>query len=73
MVRVQLDDGAVVELSRRAAEDIYDLMWMLAPERGAVTAAAKLHRSLRNALLREEIILDLDESTVFAKAQARIG
>lgn len=71
MVNVQTDDGAVVELSRRAAEDLYDLLWLIAPERGAVTTAAKLRYALREALL-EPVVLDADESRAFALAQSRL-
>lgn len=69
-VQVQLDDGAVVELSRVAAEDLYDMMWTLAPAQGAVTTAAKLHQALRAALLSSSPVeLDAAESCVFSEAR----
>ena len=72
LVRVRMEDGAVVELTRGAAEDLYDLLWMLTPQPGAVTTAAKLHHALRNALL-EPVDLDEQESRVFAKARASVA
>jgi hypothetical protein len=73
IVRVRFDDGAVIELSRRAAADIYDLLWMLSTEPGAVSAAGKLQHALRRSLVEEPVALDLAESNVFAKAHARLG
>lgn len=74
MVQVRLDDGAVVELSRAAAEDLYDIMWTLAPAEGAVTTAAKLHQALRAALLGSSPVeLDAAESSVFSKARERLS
>ena len=68
-----LDDGAVVELSREAAEDLYDLLWLLAlDERGAVTTAAKPRNALRAALVDEPVRLDAQESAVFVAAQNRL-
>ena len=68
-----LDDGGVVELSREAAEDLYDLLWLLAlDERGAVTTAAKLRNALRAALVDEPVRLDAQESAVFVAAQNRL-
>jgi len=72
MVKVRLDDGAVVELSRAAAEDLYDLMWMLAPTQGAVTTAAKLHQALRAALVGPMVELDAAESSVFLEGRERL-
>ena len=72
-VRVRMDDGAVVELSREAAEDIYDLLWRLAPAEGAVTTAAKLHHALRIALLAETVDLDATETARFAEARERVA
>ncbi len=71
---MHLDGGGVVELSRRAAEDLYDILWLLAlEERGAVTAAAKLQHALRRALLPPSPVrLDAVESAVFAAAQQRL-
>ena len=73
-VNVMLDDGGVVELSRAAAEDLYDLLWMLAlDERGAVTTAAKLRSAFRRALLGDDIVrLDATESAAFVAAQSRL-
>jgi hypothetical protein len=73
-VEVHLDDGGVVELSRRAAEDLYDILWLLAlEERGAVTTAAKLQQALRRALLPAmPVRLDAVESAVFTAAQRRL-
>ena len=72
-VKVHLDDGAVVDLTREAAEDLYDLLWMLAPEmRGAVTTAAKLQHALRDALLATPVTLDSVETSVFVAAQRRL-
>jgi hypothetical protein len=69
-VTVQLDDGASVDLSRSDAERLYDLLWRLAPDwRGAVTAAAKLHRALK---LREPPTLDAVETAVFLAARDRL-
>lgn len=73
MVRIKLDDGAVVELSRSAAEDLYDIMWMLAPAQGAVTTAAKLHQALRAALIEQPVELDSVETSVFAQARERLA
>ena len=72
-MHVTLDDGAVVALSRAAAEDVYDLMWMLAPTQGAVTTAAKLHQALKHALLGRAIELDAAESRVFSEARERLA
>lgn len=74
MVRIKLDDGAVVELSRSAAEDVYDIMWLLAPAQGAVTTAAKLRQALRAALLASPPVeLDAVESCVFSEARDRLA
>ena len=74
MVRVKLDDGAVVELSKAAAEDLYDIMWLLAPAQGAVTTAAKLHEALRDALLAAPPVeLDAAESSVVTEARERLA
>jgi hypothetical protein len=70
LVTVRLDDGAVVELSRRAAEDLYDLLWSIAPREGAVTTAAKLNSALRGALLGAVIDLDAEESRALEHARA---
>jgi hypothetical protein len=73
-VRIRLDDGAVVEVARSAAEELYDLMWLLAPAQGAVTTAAKLHQALRQALLAwQPIVLDAAETRVFAQACERLA
>jgi hypothetical protein len=72
-VKVQLDDGGVVDLSREAAEDLYDLLWQLASDmRGAVTTAAKLREALGMALLRETVKLDAEETAVFVAARSRL-
>jgi len=73
-VNVILDDGAVVELSRSAAEDLYDLLWVLAlDERGAVTTAAKLRHAFRTALLEADPVeLDALECKAFVAAQKRL-
>jgi len=71
-VQVRLDDGGVVELSRAAAQDLYDLMWTLAPTQGAVTTAAKLHQALKNALLGSAVELDAAETIVFSDARQRL-
>lgn len=72
-VKVQLDDGAVVDLSYEAAEDLYDLLWLLAPTtRGALTTAAKLQHVLRAALARETLKLDFAETTAFVAAHERL-
>jgi hypothetical protein len=73
-VQVHLQDGDVVELSRAAAEDLYDILWLLAlEERGAVTTAAKLQAALRRALLPPDPVrLDATESAVFVVAQQRL-
>ena len=72
LVRVRMEDGAVVELPRAAAEDLYGLLWMLAPQPGALTTAAKLHHALRNALV-DPVDLDERESRVFDLARASAG
>jgi hypothetical protein len=72
-IDVKLDDGAVVTLSREAAEDLYDILWLLAPNtRGAVTTAAKLQHALRTALLHDPVTLDADETAVFVAARGRL-
>src|SRR3954465_1386766 len=72
-VRVNLSDGSYVDLPRSTAEQLYDLMWLLAPEKGAVTTAAKLNQALRQALVRDEsVVLDAPESQVFSNALQRL-
>ena len=74
IVRIRLDDGAVVEVSRSAAEELYDVMWVLAPTQGAVTTAAKLRQVLRTAALEPAPVeLDSAESGVFAEAYERLA
>ena len=72
MVCVRLYDRAVVWLSPRAAEDVYEQLWVLAPQAGAVTTAAKIHHALHRALART-IELDQAESEAFHNACTRAG
>jgi hypothetical protein len=71
-VKVQLSDGSYIDLPHETAEELYDLMWLLAPEQGAVTTAAKLHQALHRALVVNPVVLDAAESHVFTVAQQRL-
>jgi hypothetical protein len=69
-LKVRLDDGFLVELTQPAAEEVYELLWTLVPQRGAVTAAGKLRHALRRAR-PDPVALDAYESNAFTQAHDR--
>ena len=69
-MQVLFDDGSVVQLAEEEAAALYDELWLLAPQRGAISAAGKLAHALREPVSVRRLVLDAHEASVFALARA---
>jgi hypothetical protein len=73
-MRVNVNDGSFIDLPRTTVEELYDLMWLIARERGAVTTAAKLRQALHRARVPgDHVTLEASESQVFSDALQRLS
>jgi hypothetical protein len=68
-VVVQLDDGSAVRLSVGETDELYERLWRLVPERGAVTAAAKLRYARATARVGGRCLLDEREGALFRRVR----
>jgi hypothetical protein len=66
-VRFNLDDGETLTLARGDLDQIYKLLWRLAPKRGAVSTAAVIRGATR-ATLGSPIELDASQSAAMREA-----
>lgn len=70
----RLADGEMVDLRGDEFRAIFDMLWMLEEEPGAVlTAALLLHEWRRGMEGREAVELDERESAVFRLARSRLA
>jgi hypothetical protein len=73
-VKVTLDDGESLTLEKEDLDSVYDALWSLADEPGAVTAAAMLMDTWRlHPLVRRPVPLTPSQSRAIRKAIARLG
>ena len=67
---MNLESGAVVEIADAEAAQLYDQLWLLVPQRGAVTAAVKIKHALAyRAVGSPRVDLDHFESNAFSAAR----
>jgi hypothetical protein len=72
-VRVGLDGGGTMDMSDDAVQRVYEELWALAAERGAVTTAAMLLGELRKPdVARRTVELTSAQSAVLRQAVSRI-
>jgi hypothetical protein len=67
-VRFNLDDGETLTLARGDLDQIYELLWRLAPKRGAVSTAAVIRGATRSAIFGAPIELDVPQSAAMREA-----
>lgn len=68
-VRFTLDDGEPLIVSEADVERVYDLLWKLAPQPGAITMAAALHTAaLQSEFSRLPLDLTAEQSAMLRKA-----
>jgi hypothetical protein len=48
-VRFTLDDGETLTVAEEDVQRVYDLLWQLAPQTGAITTAAALHTAAQQS------------------------
>jgi len=73
LVSFTLDDGAIVEVPEDQLRQVYDLLWDLAKEPGAVSAAALLMDASRlSPFTRKPILLTTPQSAVLRQAVAQL-
>jgi hypothetical protein len=62
--------NGAVEVQSDVLGELYDLLWLLVPARGAVSAAAKVRHAQQ--FPRDQCILDEYESAAFLEAAERL-
>jgi hypothetical protein len=73
-VRFTLDDGEILAIADEDVDRVYDLLWQLAHEPGAVfTAALLVEASRTSGFARTEIKLTPPQSAVLRDAVARLN
>ncbi|MGH3056186.1 MAG: hypothetical protein ACRDL7_14525 [Gaiellaceae bacterium] len=72
-VRFTIDDGDTLTVSDEDLPRVYDELWRLAPQPGAVTAAALVHAaSLQSELTRRPVELTATQGAMLREAIARL-
>ena len=69
-VRFILDDGETLTVAAADLEQVYELLWKLAPRPGAVSVAALIRGATRADILRAELDLDVPQSAALRDAVA---
>ncbi len=73
-VQFTLDDGEALVISDDDLQPVYDRLWQLAPQPGAVSAAALVHAALlQSEFTRRPIELTKPQSAVLREAVGRLG
>jgi len=68
-VRFTLDSGETLTVEEKDVPRIYELLWQLAPQPGAVTTAAALHTTFRQSeFSRPTIALTAAQSAMLRRA-----
>jgi hypothetical protein len=72
LVRFALDDGETLTVAEENVQRVYDLLWQLAPEPGAITTAAALHTAAahRSEFSRPTVELTAAQSAILRRAVA---
>jgi len=71
--RFILDDGEMLTLSEGDLEQVYELLWKLAPRPGAISVAAVIRGTVRpDRLYGAPIDLDAPQSAAMREAVARL-
>jgi hypothetical protein len=71
VVRLRLDDGQAVNVTLADMKPIYDALWALSAEPGAVSTAALLLHEAHHPI-RHTVELTVPQSAVLRKAMERI-
>jgi hypothetical protein len=66
--RFNLDDGETLTLAQGDLYQIYELLWQLAPKRGAVSTAAVIRGAVRSGTFGSPIELDVSQSVAMREA-----
>lgn len=70
-VRFTLDDGETLTVAEENVQRVYDLLWQLAPQPGAITTAAVLHAAAQQSeFSRLALELTATQSTMLRQAVA---
>jgi hypothetical protein len=69
---VRLHTGEAIALAPAEVERVYDQLWLLAPRKGAITAASKLKRVDAWALLHGDDVLNAEETEALREALRRV-
>jgi hypothetical protein len=69
-VRFTLDDGEVLTLPEDDLQEIYELLWRLAPKPGSVSTAALIRGAMQASILGAPIALDRNQSAAMREAIA---
>lgn len=67
-VRFNLDHGETLTLAQADLDQIYVLLWRLAPKRGAVSTAAVIRGATRSGIFGSPIELDAPQSAAMREA-----
>jgi hypothetical protein len=68
LLRFNLDDGETLTLAQGDVDQIYELLWRLAPKRGAVSTAAVIRGAAGAAMFGSPIELDVSQSAAMREA-----
>jgi hypothetical protein len=69
-VRFALDDGETMTLAEGDLEQVYELLWRLAPKPGAISAAALIRGAASANIAGAPIDLDVPQSAAMREAVA---
>jgi hypothetical protein len=73
-MQVFLRDATTVELPPEDFRDLYDQLWLLVPQRGAVSAAGKIQHARRlNPASSAKVFLDEYETAAFRSAREHLN
>lgn len=71
-VRFVLDDGELLTLADDDLSEIYELLWKLAPKKGAISVATMIRVSVRSDLMGSPIDLNETQSAAMREAVASV-
>jgi hypothetical protein len=71
-VHFVLDDGEMLTLAQDGLSEVYELLWKLAPKRGAISLAAMIRVAVRSDVMGSPIDLDETQSAALREALASL-
>jgi hypothetical protein len=71
-VRFNLDDGELLTLAGSELSEVYEQLWKIAPQKGAISVAAMIRVSVRSKLMGSPVDLNEPQSAAMREAVAAV-